>query len=84
MYKAIEYLMTHYDKQFNINELADSCSIHPSHLSRKFKQETDQSITVYLQQIRINKAKHLLANENLSIEEIAWMIGYEDSSYLMC
>lgn len=78
---VISYIMTHYDKKIDTQELADICFTHPSHLSRKFKQETDMTITSYQQMIRIRQAKHLLTNEIIPIEEIAWIIGYDDSSY---
>ncbi len=78
---VISYIMTYYDKKIDTQELADICFTHPSHLSRKFKQETDMTITSYQQMVRIRQAKHLLANEIIPIEEIAWMVGYEDSSY---
>ncbi|MRH43230.1 AraC family transcriptional regulator [Aquibacillus halophilus] len=79
--KVIEYLMIFYDKKIDKNELAELCFTHPSHLSRKFKQETSMTITAYQQMLRIEEAKYLLKNENVSVEEIAWLIGYEDSSY---
>ena len=79
--EVIAYIMTYYNKRIDINELAAIHFTHPSHLSRKFKQETNMTITAYQQKIRIHQAKHLLKNENMPIEEIAWMVGYEDSSY---
>ncbi|WP_249872357.1 helix-turn-helix domain-containing protein [Oceanobacillus saliphilus] len=79
--RVMEHLLSYYDKQIDKNELADLCNTHPSHLSRKFKQETGMTITLYQQMVRINKSKHLLRTEDLSIEEIAWIVGYEDSSY---
>ncbi|MEH7246095.1 AraC family transcriptional regulator [Neobacillus niacini] len=79
--RAIEHLQSSYDKQINKEELADLLSTHPSHLSRKFKEETKMTITSYQQMLRIKKAKHLLKTEELTIEEIAWMIGYDDPSY---
>ncbi|MFC3039351.1 helix-turn-helix domain-containing protein [Virgibacillus xinjiangensis] len=79
--RAVEYLVNFYDKQIDKNELAEVCFTHPSHLSRKFKQETKMTITGYQQMLRINKAKYLLMNESISIEEIAWLVGYEDASY---
>jgi AraC-like DNA-binding protein len=79
--KVIEQLLSFYDKQFNKDEIASLLSTHPSHLSRKFKEETKMTITAYQQMLRIKKAKHLLKTENLSIEEIAWVIGYDDPSY---
>lgn len=57
------------------------CFVHPSHLSRKFKQDTGVSIKYYYQSIRIERAKYFLKTEGLSIEEISWLAGYEDSSY---
>ncbi|ARK29793.1 helix-turn-helix transcriptional regulator [Halalkalibacter krulwichiae] len=79
--KIIEHLLSSYDKPLNKEELASIYHTHPSHLSRKFKQETSYTLSGYHQMLRLNKAKHLLKNENLSIEDISWVVGYEDSSY---
>ncbi|MGJ9383565.1 helix-turn-helix domain-containing protein [Salipaludibacillus sp. CF4.18] len=78
---VIEYIVSYYDKKIDKNKLSELCFTHPSHLSRKFKQETNMTITAYQQKIRLNRAKHLLKHEPIPIEEIAWIIGYEDSSY---
>lgn len=79
--KVITHIMTYYKQQITIEDLATIHFIHPSHLSRKFKQETNMTITAYLQKIRIEQAQYLLKNNNMPIEEIAWMVGYGDSSY---
>lgn len=79
--QVIEYIHSFYNKPINKEELAAKLSTHPSHLSRKFKEETKMTLTAYQQMLRINQAKHLLKTENLSVEEIAWTIGYEDPSY---
>jgi two-component system, response regulator YesN len=79
--RVIEYIHSFYNKQINKEELAAKLSTHPSHLSRKFKEETKLTLTAYQQMLRINQAKHLLKTESLSVEEIAWTIGYDDPSY---
>ncbi len=79
--EVVAYITTYYDKQIDIKELAAILFTHPSHLSRKFKKETKMTITAYQQKIRMHQAKHLLKNESMPIEEVAWMVGYEDSSY---
>ncbi|MEH7304063.1 helix-turn-helix domain-containing protein [Neobacillus drentensis] len=79
--RVIEHLLSFYNKQINKEDLAAQLSIHPSHLSRKFKEETKITLTAFQQMLRIKEAKHLLKTENLSIEEIAWTIGYDDPSY---
>lgn len=79
--RVIEHILSFYNKPINKEELAAQLSTHPSHLSRKFKEETKMTLTAFQQTLRINQAKHLLKTENLSVEEIAWTIGYDDPSY---
>jgi AraC-like DNA-binding protein len=79
--EVIAYILTYYNKRINLQELAANNFTHPSHLSRKFKQDTGMTITAYQQKVRIHQAKHLLKTESIPIEEVAWMVGYEDSSY---
>lgn len=79
--RVIEHLLSFYNKQINKEELAAQLSTHPSHLSRKFKDETKMTLTAFQQMLRMRQAKHLLKTENLSVEEIAWTIGYDDPSY---
>ena len=79
--EVVAYIMTYYRERIDIKELAALNFTHPSHLSRKFKQDTNMTITAYQQSIRMDQAKYLLKNENMPIEEIAWIVGYEDSSY---
>lgn len=79
--KVIEHIINYYDQPLSIENLADEYETNGSHLSRKFKQETGFSITGYQQMLRIKQAKYLLKTENLSIEEISWLVGYDDPSY---
>ncbi|WP_163526987.1 helix-turn-helix domain-containing protein [Halobacillus ihumii] len=79
--KVIEYLLSFYDKQIDKEELASLCNVHSGHLSRKFKQQTNMTITEYQKILRLQQAKHLLKTENLPVEEVAWLVGYDDPSY---
>lgn len=79
--KAIEHIMINYDKKIDTAELAAQNLVHPNHLARKFKHETGNTMIAYQRNIRINQAQHLLKEKNLPIDEIAWIVGYEDSSY---
>lgn len=79
--QAIEHIMSFYDQPIDKKELAAHCRTHPGNLSRKFKRETGMTITEYQQTLRIDQAKHLLKTETLPIDEIAWMVGYDDASY---
>ncbi|WP_028784645.1 helix-turn-helix domain-containing protein [Thalassobacillus devorans] len=79
--KALEYLGIFYDKPMDTEQISAYCFAHKSHLARKFKQETGSTMTEYQQKIRIQEAIHLLENETMKIDEIAWAVGYEDPAY---
>lgn len=48
--------------------------------TRRFSDATGHSPIAYVQQLRVQQAKQMLARTQLSIEDIAWRVGYEDSS----
>lgn len=65
----------------NMTELATYLDLSPRTLNRRFKQATGLSPQVYLQGLRVNTARDLLRNSNLSVSEIAWQVGLQDVSY---
>src|SRR5699024_11998617 len=79
--KVMEHIMSYYDQKINMTDLAQLSHTHPGNLSRRFKKESGLTITEYQQNLRIGQAKHLLKEESLSIDEVAWMVGYDDPSY---
>jgi len=48
---------------------------------RRFLRATDQTPSQYLQGLRLKEAQDLLRRSNLSISEIAFRVGYADTSY---
>jgi len=61
--------------------IANRVYLNPDYLTRLFKKETGLSLTDYLQQHRIEYAKRLLLETNLTISEIALASGYSNFSY---
>ncbi|MCI5564829.1 MAG: AraC family transcriptional regulator [Clostridiales bacterium] len=49
-------------------------------MSRFYKQETGYTFTQYVTLLRLNRAKRLLTESNLSIREIVEQIGYIDTA----
>ncbi|TGV11315.1 helix-turn-helix domain-containing protein [Mesorhizobium sp. M8A.F.Ca.ET.173.01.1.1] len=47
---------------------------------RRFRKVTNMTVTQYLQQFRINKARELLQFGTHPVDEIAWTVGYADAS----
>ncbi|MFD2670885.1 response regulator [Marinicrinis sediminis] len=71
-----------YDQPFELEKLAETIGMSSSYISRLFKNETGATITDYLIQLRIAKAKQFLTDHpNLRNYEIAQFVGYGDAVY---
>ena len=79
--KAIEYIRFHLEQELSLETI--SAAIHSStyELSRKFKKETGQTLTDYINTLRIKEALYIMENRNLSITDIAYMTGFNDVNY---
>ncbi|MDI3508418.1 MAG: two-component system, response regulator YesN [Clostridiales bacterium] len=75
--RIITYIEDHYDDvNLGVATIAEYFKLNPSYLSYFFKEQTDQNMTDYINSVRLRKAKELLHDNNLTINEIAKMIGY--------
>ena len=63
-----------------IHDLALECNLSPSHLQHLFKQRTGLGLGHLLTEQRMELAINFLAHTDLSIKEIASMVGYEHTS----
>lgn len=60
---------------------ADEIGISENYLSRLIKQSTGRSVGAWIDIVRIQRAKQLLASTGLSIIDVATSVGVEDQSY---
>jgi transcriptional regulator GlxA family with amidase domain len=61
--------------------LANQLHMSQRTLNRRFKRATGVSPGRYLQQLRLDHARELLRDSNLSVTEIAAKVGYQDVGY---
>lgn len=80
MSKSIEYINDHFYETIDLKTLADIEHYNINYYSEWFKNNMGVTVTEYIKNLRIKKAKELLSNTGLSILEIAQMIGYEHNS----
>lgn len=81
VYKVIEYIRANYYKKIALDDIAQHVNFSKTYLSRIFKEETGENISMYINKIRIEKAKLLLADKEISLVDVANMVGFEDQSY---
>lgn len=68
------------DSTFEAKVLADSLNMSLPTLYRKIKQYSDLSILELTRNIRLKKAAELLATQQYSVQEVAEMVGFNDTA----
>ncbi len=81
LYRAVFYMEQHFTEAISLTELAKMSYLSERQFRRLFTQHYGISPTRHLQQLRINKARYLLRNTELNINEIAQSTGFVDSNY---
>lgn len=75
---VMDYIANKYSEPIRIKEIADVCGLERSYLSKVFKYGTGQTPQEYLLQFRMNKAKQLLQNPDISVQYVSYSVGYND------
>jgi YesN/AraC family two-component response regulator len=82
VYKVQEYLDSHYQEKVLIQNVADKFGFNCSYLCHLFRKHKNVSPNEYIIMKRIEMAKELFRlQNNLSIKEVAAIVGYEDQYY---
>ncbi|MFC5449994.1 helix-turn-helix domain-containing protein [Paenibacillus aestuarii] len=76
-----QYLYESATQMQSLTSVAEQFGMNPSYLSRIFKKITGQSFVQFTANLKIEKAKHLLLNSTLSINEISEAVGYTERTF---
>lgn len=79
--QSLNFIHENYSGLLNCNIIAEHCNYSPSYIRYIFKKAGNISVQSKITQIRLHKAKQLICTTNMSISEIAFSVGYNDSNY---
>jgi AraC-like DNA-binding protein len=79
--QASVFIRQHYQKPISTSDVAEHCGCHPDHLGRLYQARMQQSISHAIREERLRKARSLLRDSDLSIEDIARRAGFSESHY---
>ncbi len=79
--EAISYIELHFTEEIDQDTLAKIANLSKSHFLHIFKKTTNTTPLHYQKVLRIEKACSLLNQTKLSVNEISYMCGYNDSNY---
>lgn len=83
IYKTAEYMQKNFAQEISCEDLAKKMFISTNFYQKIFKEIMEISPASYLRKIRITEACRLLANTDLSIQEIAENCGFSCASYFI-
>ncbi len=74
-------MLSNLQHQPSVEEMAEKVEVTASYLQRLFKAETGMSPINYLRDLRLEKARELLGNSFLRIQQICYEVGIKDQSH---
>ncbi|MBK8704294.1 MAG: response regulator [Saprospiraceae bacterium] len=69
------------DSELNVETMCHEIGVSRPQLYRKLKSLTDLSINEFIRSIRLKRAAQLLSQDNSSIKEVMFKVGFSNSSY---
>jgi AraC-like DNA-binding protein len=78
--KAMSFMKLNYSELHHQDALADECGVDINYLNLIFFKETGKTLYRYLVDIRMEHAKYMLENEDVSVAEIASAVGYPNAN----
>ena len=76
--RATRFNHEHLAEPIDVDQLAELAGLSPSHLTRLFREHTGHAPMDYLRRARVQQARQLLGDVDLSIKEIAARVGFDD------
>lgn len=80
MQEAVSYLYRNYMRPVDMAEVSNHVSMNYTMFSAEFRKYTGQKFPAWLNKLRIEKAKKLMLDENLKLNEIGMKVGFEDAA----
>ena len=78
--RAQQYILERIQTNIRVYDIAESIGISVDYLSKMFKKDTGTAIKDYIAEIKVEKAKQLLASTGKTVSEVAWDTGYDSVS----
>lgn len=80
-YNAYLYIVLMHLQRGRILDVADVAGLSPAHFTRIFQNKIGIAPVKYIIEVKMNCAKKTLAEQDISITEIARLLHYEDQLY---
>ncbi|MBS1778764.1 MAG: helix-turn-helix domain-containing protein [Bacteroidetes bacterium] len=76
--KAQEYIEKNYQERITVDQLTNMFAIGRRNFERRFKKATDNTVTEYMQRVKVEAAKASLESSRDNVTEVMYNVGYTD------
>jgi len=66
-----------------LTQISEKVGLHPSYLSKIFKDETGATLSEYWTKARMERAMELIRNTDMKVYEVAEQVGYATPHYFI-
>lgn len=80
--RAIDYIEAHLDEALSLADIASAACMSPSWLKSCFRATTGQTVWGYVRERRLERARQMLFDRNLSLAQIAYDCGFSSHSHM--
>ncbi len=77
--KAQEFIEKNYQGKITVEQLASMLALSRRNLERRFKKATANTVTEYIQRVKMEAAKKSFETSRKNINEIMYDVGYNDN-----
>lgn len=80
--KILTYINEHYcEQEMDIAHVGDKVGLSRTQLWRKFKSATEQNLSDYIRNLRLEKARTMLLTGKYKVAEVAYDVGFTNPQY---
>ena len=79
--EIVNFVLNHVEEDISLTSVAKNLYLNKTYLSELFKQKTGVSFTEYVTNVKMERAKVILVQQNLKTYEVAELLGFKDSEY---
>lgn len=79
--KMLEYIKKHKTDKITLKDISAYTNLSKEYCSHLFKEETAKTLIHYINEQKISVAKALIANNEMSLVDICYYLGYDNYNY---
>ena len=79
--KVLRIMYKNIEDTISINEICDAVGYSRAYIFKEFKKNTGKSVMAYYTGLKVERAKQLLRERELSVRQIAERLGFDSANY---